>query len=85
MNRVLAALFTKLPAEAIPALTGTIPVEREKNPLTARFKKPPDCLPRAETLSRDRSAIQGLKIKGFFPGPQELYQAKPGTALSAAL
>ena len=80
MKRVLAALFTNLPAETIPALTDTIPMERKKSPLTARFRKPPDYLPRAETLSRDRSAIQGLKIKGFFSVPQELYQAKPGTA-----
>ena len=48
--------------------------------VTAQFTKPLDCLVLPGMLSGDHSWL-----KGFLSVSQEVYQAKPGTALPAAL
>ena len=54
--------------------------------VTALFTKPPYGLPPYRTTSGGRSCQWlPLTANGHFSVPQELYQAKPGTALPAAL
>ena len=69
MKRVLAALFTNLPAEAILALTDTIPVERKKKSLNSTIQKAAG-LPATGGQRRSPETVlpfRAYKLRDFFP------------------